>query len=422
MKSVPSFHQAFYAADVNHLKSTINEESFVSQIKIMKLYFLVLLSTVSLAGCAQSNSQKPVSKSNHTQHVGGQCEGCEAIYESPIPFDQLSSVDTLPDFNEQGPRLEISGIVYQSDGKTPAKDVIIYVYHTDQTGHYSTKGNETGWARRHGYIRGWMKTDKNGFYQFYTLKPAVYPGRTAPAHIHVIVKEPDKNEYWIDEYLFDDDPLLTKEERQRQEKRGGKGIIELVQDKGRLHGTRHILLGKNIPDYPVALDKNMKSGLAVGASCPAFDPLHLSGPDAGRQVCPMCKYGNGQGIMVWFNHANLDQMAEFVQLLEKEQRARGEKNFRVFLVYMNPFHSSLSQTSEEIQKNKIKKWCERKGLEKLAMVMVPSPEDAESCGFYRINPEATNTVFVYKKRKITSKWVNMNYDEAAVKMILQKFD
>jgi len=395
------------------------------QTSVMKRYFLFLFGTATLIGCAQSNSQKPVPKSN--QHVGGRCEGCEAIYESPVPFDKLSSVDTLPDFDEEGPKLEISGIVYQSDGKTPAKDVIIYVYHTDQTGHYSTRGNDPdsyrdGWGKRHGYIRGWMKTDKNGYYQFYTLRPAPYPGRTAPAHIHVTVKEPDKNEYWIDEYLFDDDPLLTKEERQRQEKRGGKGIIELVQDKGRLHGTRHILLGRNIPDYPVALDKNMRSGLAVGASCPAFDPLHLSGADAGKQVCPMCKYGYGQGVMVWFNHANLDQMEEFVQLLEREERERGEKNFRVFLVYMNPFHSSMSKTSEEILKNKIKKWCDKKGLEKLAMVMVPSPEDAKSCGLYRINPEATNTVFVYKKRKVVSKWVNMNYDEAAAKTILQKFN
>jgi protocatechuate 3,4-dioxygenase, beta subunit len=233
----------------------------------MKPFSILILSTFSLLGCAQSNSQKPVTKSANTRHVGERCEGCEAIYESPIPFEKLSATDTLPDFNEPGSKLEISGIVYQSDGKTPAKDVIIYVYHTDQKGLYSTKKNDPdsyreGWGKRHGYIRGWMKTDKNGFYQFYTLKPAPYPGRKIPAHIHITVKEPDKNEYWIDEYLFGDDPLLSTEERQRQEKRGGNGIIKLVSDKGYLHGTRNILLGKNIPDYPVALNKNMNSGLA----------------------------------------------------------------------------------------------------------------------------------------------------------------
>ena len=213
-----------------------------------------LMIAAALLGCTQTSSQKQDSESPGSKHVGGSCEGCQAIYESPISFEKLSSVDTLPDFNEPGPKLEISGIVYKADGKTPAEDVVIYVYHTDQKGLYS-KGNDPdryreGWGKRHGYIRGWAKTNKNGVYRFLTLKPAAYPGRNIPAHIHVIIKEPDKNEYWIDEYLFDDDPLLTKDERQKQEKRAGDGIIKLVPDKGYLHGKRNIILGKNIPGYP----------------------------------------------------------------------------------------------------------------------------------------------------------------------------
>ncbi len=45
------------------------------------------------------------------------------------------------------------------------------------------------------------------------LKPAAYPGRTDPAHIHITIKEPDKSEYYIDDFLFDDDPLLIEHER-----------------------------------------------------------------------------------------------------------------------------------------------------------------------------------------------------------------
>jgi protocatechuate 3,4-dioxygenase beta subunit len=217
---------------------------------------IVVILFLQIAGCSQNNnknnskggdkSSKPI-----TRHVGGTCEGCEAIYESPIPFEKLNQVDTLPDFNESGPKIEISGIVYQRDGKTPAKDVVIYVYHTDQTGRYSTKGNETGWGKRHGYIRGWVKTDKNGFYQFYTLRPVSYPNSNIPQHIHATVKEPDKNEYWIDEYVFDDDPFLTASERGKAKKRDGDGIIKLVPEaNGMAHGTRHIILGLNIPDYP----------------------------------------------------------------------------------------------------------------------------------------------------------------------------
>lgn len=214
----------------------------------MKIFLFLFMMSITIMSCAETDSKKP--KSANTKHVGGRCEGCEAIFESPISFEKLAWVDTLPDFNDKGPKLEVSGIVYHADGKTPAKDIVIYVYHTDQKGIYPKKGNETGWAKRHGYIRGWAKTDKNGYYKFYTLKPAPYPGGNIPAHIHVTVKEPDKNEYWIDEYLFDDDPLLTKEERQKQEKRGGNGIIKLLSRNGFLYATRNITLGENIPDYP----------------------------------------------------------------------------------------------------------------------------------------------------------------------------
>ncbi len=389
----------------------------------MKYYiqFLAISFLIQCSACSQTSSQNVNNAKNPV--VGGSCEGCEAIHESPVAFEHLNSVDTLPDFNDKGPKIEISGIVYQRDGKTAAKDVVIYVYHTDQKGVYPTKGNEKGWAKRHGYIRGWVKTDANGFYQFYTLRPAAYPGRRDPQHIHVTVKEPDKNEYWIDEYLFDDDPLLTEKERSSQHGRGGKGIIKLVpQSNGIAHGTRHIMLGMNIPDYPYAGLAKLKSGLAIGSNCPAFDPLHVSGADSGKTACPMCKYGYGQGIMVWFNHANLDHMDGFLQKLEKEMQVRGEKKFRVFLVYMNPFYKqNNSDTERGIIARKLRQWCAEQNLKKVAMTWIPSPVDPETAGLYNINPEAKNTVFVYKKRKVTDKWVNIEYDDESYNAIINVF-
>ena len=78
-----------------------------------------------------------------SQQIGGSCEGCEAVFECPVPFDKLSWIDTLPDFGEPGPKMMISGVIYKADGKTPAKDVVLYIYHTDQEGNYTNKNNET---------------------------------------------------------------------------------------------------------------------------------------------------------------------------------------------------------------------------------------------------------------------------------------
>jgi protocatechuate 3,4-dioxygenase beta subunit len=212
----------------------------------MKKFIPLLLLLITNVACSQNTGTK---KENAGPKVGGTCEGCEAIYESPVAFDSLSNLCWLPDWNDKGTKLAVNGVVYTSDGK-PAAGVVIYIYHTDQTGIYPVKGNETGWGKRHGCLRGWMKTNERGEYKFFTLKPAPYPGRSDEAHIHITIKEPGKNEYWLDEYVFDDDPLLTPEKRKRLKNRGGSGILKTKDVGPMLKAERNIYLGKNIPGYP----------------------------------------------------------------------------------------------------------------------------------------------------------------------------
>jgi protocatechuate 3,4-dioxygenase, beta subunit len=215
----------------------------------MKQY---LLSIFFLAGIfILSCKEKTASSQKATPIiVGGGCEGCEAVYESPQPFEKLSYIDTLPGFFEPGAKLLVTGIVYQPDGKTPAPGVVIYLYHTGLNGLYQGKKNDTGWARRHGYHRGWLKTNERGEYHFYTVRPAPYPNATIPAHIHPTIKEQTFNEYYIDDFVFDDDSLLTKEERSKMPNRGGNGILKLQMNNGIFTAKRNIILGFNIPGYP----------------------------------------------------------------------------------------------------------------------------------------------------------------------------
>jgi len=116
--------------------------------RIMKISILIpaVLSLISFTACSQNAAQQQNKAGGTKQLVGGSCEGCEAIYEQGPSFDTLSAVATLPDFNEPGTRIAISGIVYQRDQRTPAKDVVIYIYHTDQSGKYVAKAGQTGWA------------------------------------------------------------------------------------------------------------------------------------------------------------------------------------------------------------------------------------------------------------------------------------
>ena len=194
------------------------------------------------ASCGAQNRRTPPARV-----VGGGCDACEGIYEG-MP-ERPDWRTTIASASEPGERLEMSGRVLRPDGKTPAPGVILYVYHTDATGHYTPAPGSTGDARRHGRLRGWMRTGASGEYEFKTIRPAPYPSRDNPAHIHPIVKEPDKNEYYIDEYVFDDDPLLTPERRAGLENRGGSGVVRLTRSGGAWVGRRDITLGLNIPDY-----------------------------------------------------------------------------------------------------------------------------------------------------------------------------
>ncbi|MEZ4686656.1 MAG: intradiol ring-cleavage dioxygenase [Bacteroidia bacterium] len=206
-------------------------------------FLLFLYTAALLAGC--QSRQRP--ESTPLRQVGGPCEGCEALFE--CGNRALNMVDTLPGFFENEPRITLEGTVYQPDGKTPAEGVIIYIYHTNRDGIYPTRGGEQDWGRRHGYIRGWAKTGKDGRYAFFSFRPGAYPGRNIPEHIHITVKEPDTVPYYLEDFFFDDDPLLSASQRASLRGRGGSGIVKLEAEGGLLHAKRDLVLGRNVEGY-----------------------------------------------------------------------------------------------------------------------------------------------------------------------------
>jgi len=184
----------------------------------LKIIFLFIL--LSALSTAQNNSLPS-------------CEWCGAD-EAPA---NLTWQTTISSPDEPGEPLVINGLMYKSDKKTPAPDVILYMYHTNSNGIYPKRGDEKGNGKRHGYLRSWLRTDKEGRFRFTTIRPGSYPQSTAPAHIHMTVKEPDKDEYWINEIHFADDPFVTKENSRNAD------VLKLNRDeKGRWTGEHVIIL------------------------------------------------------------------------------------------------------------------------------------------------------------------------------------
>lgn len=219
--------------------------------RIPGIYCLLTFCLSLFFGCKSASSSgqqnQPTESSSPAILVGGPCEGCEAVHE--YGDKQLGPLDTIPGFQANEPKLLITGTIYQADGQTAAAGVILYAYHTNREGIYPSDSTSAGWGRRHGIHRGWIKTDHTGHYEFRTFRPASYPDREEPEHIHLTVLEPGLNEYYLDPVVFDDDPFLTEVKRTTLHNRGGSGIVKLDEEGEMLVGRRDIVLGENIPGY-----------------------------------------------------------------------------------------------------------------------------------------------------------------------------
>ncbi len=169
------------------------------------------------------------------------CEGCEAVGERPRTAH--AAIVQLASAGEPGERMILTGRVLAADGATPAAGVVIYAHHTNHAGLYANGSNETVWSRRHGRLRGWAVTGADGRYTFRTIKPAIYPDRSMPAHVHLFVGEPGRRPYYIDDVVFDGEFGVTAAYRKACELRGGNGIIKLARtDDGVLLARRDIRL------------------------------------------------------------------------------------------------------------------------------------------------------------------------------------
>jgi protocatechuate 3,4-dioxygenase beta subunit len=392
--------------------------------KTNRLFQIGLIAVLCNFLTSCNGQTKEINKTtDKSQSIGGAFENSEFTYYG-IP-KTISSIDTSAGWNLKGQKILLTGIVYQIDGTTPAPDVLLYYYQTNTDGKYlhkpeegrSMPPNELG--QTHGYIRGWVKTDKEGKYYIYTVRPGTYPTNDEPAHIHITVKEPnDINEYYIDDFVFDDDKLLTSAKRKQMENRCGSGVLRLVQ-KGDLQiGERNIILGLNIPDYPKKPSNEINSGRNIGEDIISFIPYHAWGPDKGTRTCPICKYGWYHGILYCVgNNPNWNEISLWLTFLENESTKR-EKYLKVYFVYGN--ENAYNKSDREKELAKLGKDLQ---LENIALTFVPSFSDSESeVDLNKINSAVENTFIIYKRSRVIDKFINLKPNQENFNLLSKRLD
>lgn len=181
------------------------------------------VSALALAGCSRAPQLRAAAPAGGPNAPAGE----------PL---NLSWQTVITSKDEPGRPLIVSGRIYGPDGKTPLEGITLHVYHTDNRGLYPGNGQDPPPR-----LRGWMKTDREGRYEFRTIKPASYPNSTNREHIHSKAYGPGYPERWIDSFIFDDDPLITPDIRSQfagrgsfsplmAVKRGDDGILRCVRD------------------------------------------------------------------------------------------------------------------------------------------------------------------------------------------------
>lgn len=378
---------------------------------------ILLLVCCNLSSCNSQNTK------NDTNSLSDD-------FDTSMPFyykmpENLSATDTSPAFKEKGKKILLTGTVYEIDAKTPASNVILYYYQTNNDGIYATKESEernmprNKLGQTHGYIRGWLKTDNQGRYSIYTLKPETYPSRDEPAHVHITVKEKNMDEpYYIDDFVFDDDKLLTTQRRNNMENRGGSGVIRFVQKDNVWIGERNIFLGLNIPNYPIQKTKNVNSGKDIGEDITSFTPFHAYGPDKGTKTCPICKYGWYHGILYFVgNNPNWNNVKDWLKFLDTESQKRKEY-LKIYFVYGNKTNYNKNSRIQELEK-----LGSELDLKKVALTFVPSFKDKTSEVYLNeINPNAENTFFIYKRSNIFEKYVDLKPNQQNFNRIINLLD
>jgi protocatechuate 3,4-dioxygenase beta subunit len=150
-----------------------------------------------------------------------------AAAQAPVvaPADAPARTVVAP-AGEAGDPLVVSGVVYADDGRTPLRGVSVYVYQTDARGYYHPDNARDSENPR---LRGYMRTDAAGRYEFRTIRPGSYPGTRNPGHIHYVVQAPGYQDRLF-EIVFEGDSLIPAQWR-ADARRPDSGVAIVVLER-----------------------------------------------------------------------------------------------------------------------------------------------------------------------------------------------
>lgn len=137
----------------------------------------------------------------------------------------MASSSRIAPANEPGTPLVVRGKVIRPDGRTPAEGVVVHAYHRDTHGFDFGPDDKALPTWR---LQGWAVTDREGSFEFRTIRPAPdHLGREA-AHIHFTLDARESGRQWAPTLFLADDPLVTARQRTQSAAAGEFGWVQEV--------------------------------------------------------------------------------------------------------------------------------------------------------------------------------------------------
>lgn len=174
--------------------------------------------------------------------LGNSCEGAEVATR-------------LAPEGEPGTPLRVRGRVFAPDGERPAAGVTVYAYQTDAAGYYN-RGVD-----RPPRLRGWMKTDAGGRFEYGTIRPGPYPGGGVAAHIHHQLWGAGWPAQYSATLEFEDDRLVGDDAKRRSAAAGRFAWVRPLQPGA--GGIAEVTLELRLKAEGDRFEENTRHGLAA---------------------------------------------------------------------------------------------------------------------------------------------------------------
>lgn len=141
------------------------------------------------------------------------------------------------------------------------------------------------------------------------------------------------------------------------------------------------LLAIGVGDRSTAGD-SPGSGLRPGEQVEPWNPLHVTGPDRGTNVCPLCTYLDKPVVVVFAKDtANTAQLVARLEPLARKHRAAG---LRVVVAVVDIGLERAKALAADLK------------LADVSLCYLTRKSGPKELKAYRIEPAAENTVMVYK--------------------------